>query len=556
MDANQVVQESADLEKDWQSRNAKFRDWYKILLLEDTLKQKDMESFTSNDPKTFFNLSRHLLTPDIIPHEVRAAADTKQGPRTAESQFEAVNNFLELQWKRHDRLSRRRGMQSWLRNLVSFVLATGWYSVFAVATEDGTTAEVWNPAEVFPDFGDEELVRCVHKYTVSFRAAERKLAKKGWTFPGLLPKVPTTVYDFWYTEGENVRNVVVMANQVVKVDEVTPFTIIPILTSPVGGLPDKGSIMEGSDDWKENVGESILATNEDIYKQFNKQMSFLQQLLRDAAQFRVLEKSRSGNVIENVDDIFKRGAVFRMSPEETLEAFAGPPVPVDVRTMLFDIQGMMQRGSLPYALYGNVQQEIASYLMSQITAAAHQILKDYKDAVQAVLEDVDKLWITHMKERNLIIDNFQIPTNLPEEVEVDVGLTINVAGDLLQRASVGRMLNPDFKLAETTTTKLLFPEIKDPTEEQAKVNAEMALKHPVALTVSTITGWRDEAVRLRQGGASQMADLLEKAADIMEKSLGQEGLQQPDGTTGLPKGNGATPPPGEIVPREYMGQMA
>lgn len=546
LDASKVIQECTALQKDWQVRNDKFPDWYKILLLEDELKQQNMESFVSNDPKTFYNLARHLLTPDVIPHNVKA-----QGGRAEEAQFTFINLFLERQWDRHNRISRRRGRQAWLRNLVSFVLITGWYSVFAVATDEGTVAEVWNPAEVFPEFGDEDLVRCAHIYTMSPTAARRKLALKGWTFPGgSIPNIDMKVHDYWYTEDTTIRNTVVMGTQTVKPDEDTPFTTIPILVSPVGGLPDRGVIMAGDDSWKEHTGESILAANEGVYKQYNKQMSFLQQILRDSAQFRVMEKSRGGDIIQNVEDIFKRGAVFKMTPEESLEALVGPPVPVDVRTMLFDIQGMMQRGALPYALYGNVQQEIASYLMSQISAAAHQILKDSKDAIQSVLEDVDKLWLTHMRDGNLTVDDFKIPTNIPEDLEVDVGLEIQIAGDLLQRASVAQMLVPGFHISEQTAIKLLFPEIRNPLEEQARANAEAALKQPIAQAVNTIQAYRDEANRLRLGKSPAMADLYEKAAQMLEAKLGTE--ETPPGQV-QPRGGMATPPAGEVVPREYRG---
>jgi len=542
--AADVIREATELQKEWQVRNDRFREMYKVLLLTDELKQKDMESFIGNDPRTFYNMSLHLLTPDVIPHKL-ALTDGRAG----EIQATNVNRFLDRQWNRLNRLSRRRGRQSWLRSLAGYVLATGWYSVLAMALEDELIAEVWNPAEVFPDFGDEDLTRCAHRYKLSAAAARRKLKIKGWKYTGMVNQ-PLHVIDYWYTEEDVVRNVIVMGSQIVKPDTDTPFGNIPILVSPVGGLPDRGVIMD-DESWKAHVGESILDTNSEVYKNYNKQMTFLQQLLRDVAQQRWVEYTNSEGILDE-DSIFKRGAIFRASPEDRVGPLEVQPVPVEIQTQLFNIQNMIQRGGLPWALFGNVQQEIASFLMSQITAAAHQILKPYKDAVNAVLEDVDSSWLKHMRDKNLHPYGFSLPPGLLEDPEgdldVDVGLEISVPGDLIQRMSVARMGNPDFRISQGTLIDLLFPEIPDAMVEEARVNAGIAMRHPVSITISTINAWRAEAEKLREGGDSAGADMFERAAAMMEQQLGAAGGGQPPQPTPMAR----TTPAGEPVPRELI----
>jgi len=541
MQANEIVGPCTELKKEWQARNSKMKEWYELLLLKDVLAERDMESYVSNNPRTFFNLALHLLTPDVIPIKL----PEHKASRAQLGQLESVQTFLENQWSRLNRLSRRRGRQSWLRNLVSLVLSSGWYAVLAfVDPETGEcVAENWNPAEVYPEYGDEELLQVAHIYRLPPRAAKRKVAQKGWKYSGNI-SAPLMLYDYWYLEDDKVMNAIVLGNTIVKLPLEAPFASIPVLVSPVGGLPDRGVIMEG-DDWKEHVGESILATNERVYLDFNKQMTFLQQLLRDTAQPRWLEKSRSGDILRE-EDVFKRGAIFRMTPEENVETMPVNPVPVDVRTTLFDVSNEVQRGSLPWALYGNIQQQIASYLMSQITSAAQQVLKPYKEAIGNCLTDIDNNWITHIRDLG-ISANGTIP-DISEDLEVEVDYEISIPGDLIQRASVARMVNPTFRLSDHTVTSLLFPEIRNPLEEQAKVNADDALKHPVAITVSLVRSWRDEAVRLRDEGDSATAELFEKAADRAESMLGQEELQPTQPTTE----RRTTTPAGEPVPREML----
>src|SRR4030066_1345640 len=140
-DAGYVIREVSELEMSWSSRNAKIPKWYDTLLLKDELAQAGMESFVSNDPRTFYNLALHLLTPKVIPHRVVDEAEKL----SVESRFDKVNRFLELNWERLNKLSRKRGRQSWLRRLAGLVLATGWESVYAMATQDELVAEVLHP---------------------------------------------------------------------------------------------------------------------------------------------------------------------------------------------------------------------------------------------------------------------------------------------------------------------------------------------------------------------------------------------------------------------------
>ena len=60
-DANYIIQRCQSLQTNWSTRRDKFRTWYDILLLTDELEQEGMESVTTNDPRTNYNLAKHLL---------------------------------------------------------------------------------------------------------------------------------------------------------------------------------------------------------------------------------------------------------------------------------------------------------------------------------------------------------------------------------------------------------------------------------------------------------------------------------------------------------------
>src|SRR4030066_140554 len=338
-DAGFVTREANELEMSWSSRNAKIPQWYDTLLLKDELAQTGMESFVSNDPRTFFNLALHLLIPKVIPHRVVEDAEK----RSVESGFDKVNRFLELTWERLNKLSRKRGRQSWPRRLVGLVLATGWYSVYAMATKDELIAEVWHPLQTFPEFGDDALLRCAHKYTITPAAARRKLVTHpDWAQNISIPEssyFQVVVLDYWKLEKDGPYNVVVMNNQIAKPYQKTPFAEIPILTGPVGGLPDDGVIQTGMD-WQEHYGESIVATHERGHRDAHKKMTFLQQLLRDTAQPVILEKNDGNAIIKDPQDLYRRGSIFRMGTSDDIKVLDKGAVPVDVRTVMFEIGNM------------------------------------------------------------------------------------------------------------------------------------------------------------------------------------------------------------------------
>ncbi len=527
-----IITDCVSLQKSWQSvRNKKFEDWYALLVQTDSLKESNMESFVSNEPRTFFNLARHLLCAKV-PHKI----PTTEVEDIDFKDVAAIERMLDRAWKDNDTLEMRRGKQTWLWNLVSLLLATGWYAVFVLVTDKTPTsparciAEVWNPAEVFPELGDE-LFSVARIYKLSRQASIRKIVSNQWKIDTKnIPADGLTFYNYWWIEPETgkVMNSVVAGTSFAKPPTEEKFSHIPVLISPVGGLPDTGIITTGTE-WQGQLGESILATNEKMYNSYNKQWTFLMQLLRDTAQPRWFEKSRGNQKILREEDIFKRGAIFSGAPEDSIELLATPPIPLELRTISFDMQNAMQRGSLSWALYGNLQGQITSYVMSQISASARQSLAPYHNAIMSLLSGVDNEWLEQCELFGLKPYDLPLPARKPTYV-VTANFDIQIPGDLVQRATTAKMLDPDYSLSHATVSSTLFPEIRDPLQEQAQVRKDDAMKNPISVIINLITAYRKQAATLRKSrDTSGMADLYDKAATALEGQLTPEGQQQTGG---------------------------
>ena len=550
LSGREVVARCNGLSKYWNKRNTKFKDWYGLIQMKDTLKQKNMESFVGNDPRSSYNLILsmldqripHKLPPkDISVDEVIAAAE--------------LSKMFDTAWDDVYCTYRRSG-RYWLRDLIGFLIATGWYSVFATISLDGTRciSEVWNPATVFPSWGDD-LYECAHIFPISAAQAKRMAARNEWTLkPSGSGKL--VINDLWIKEGEAIYNTISLDNDLVKpMTHETRFHRIPIFTGPVGGLPDTGELAPpgSGDNWKAEIGQSPLAANERIYKYWNKWWSFSMQLLRDTAQPRTYEKSRSGTQIVKPEQWYKRGAHFKMAPEDEIGFIAPPAIPVELRSAQLDMEAMMQRGGPSWAMYGNVAGQMTSYVMSQITASTNQISKACHHGVVDCITDIDNFWFDMMKEQHYKPYGMSVPKNLPDGAKITASYELRIPGDLVNRATTARMLNPGFTLPEEMIHEELFPEVRNPVEAIAQVRAGLARKHPINVMISLVQSFREEAALLRKAKDKAAAILYERAAERIEAEITGEGEEAEGagaarGEPGLVKPDSTTVPPTASIP--------
>jgi hypothetical protein len=529
------VKECNQLKDGWSRRNEKFKVWYDLLSFKDELKQENMESFVGNDPRAQYNLAMQLLASRPIPHKIPIETLGEDYIQPASELELFINNKA---WPTIESNHRVRGKQGWLRDFTGMLLVTGWYSVFSYLDDNGIVAELWNPASVYQEWGESGLVKCAHIYTMSNRALKVKATLRGWPLAAIhtVPTGTTTLYDFWYMDGDKVMHTIFTRdNWLVDLDQEVDFTSIPIFTSPVGGLPDDGAIM-GTEVWKETIGQSFLATNENVFKSSNKMGTFAQQLLRDTAQPRWFEQSRGGAPILKKEDIFKRGAIFRGTPEDSITALPMPPLPIELRSERLDLEAMQQRGGLPWSLSGAETRGMTAYVMAQVESSAQQVIGSFHEAQVGLLGDLDNHWIDLMKRKGYQPYGFKLP-KLPGDVKMSAEYEVEVPGSIIQKATVSRMLDPTFSLSTTTVMELMWPEIKNPIKEQARARKDLAEQHPVMATLSLIDFLLGEANRMERAGAVDNAARYRKVAAAAEATL-------------TPPAEGAPPTRAERVPAE------
>ena len=517
--ATDITKQCESLKGDWSSRNKEFKDMYKLLTLDNSsIKREGMEYMISNEPATFFNMAIHILTPNPLTHRVLTYPLTPaQIVMTSE-----VEDIIKRGWLEVDKTRRQWGKESWFREVMTYLLLYGWYAVFVMADDNSLIADVWNPANTFPEFSDAGMSRVCRIVNMPKKAAQSLAISKQWSLSTQqVQSMGATVdlYDYWEMVNGKPTNSIVIDTILVKPP--TPInwsTNIPVRVGTVNGLVDYGEITSASDSQK-RMGRGILSTNKDLYTMYNKQLTFRQQMMRDTAQAKYWQKLRGKEKILTPEKMKQYGAIFTVNEGEEIGLLQSNILPAEMTSGIYATESALQRGAFPWTLYGNVSGAMSSFTMSQIAVAAQQVLAPYYEGYKNLVSDIDMDWLTIMMNSKVKPYSLSLPAGLPVDVSVECDYKLFIPGDINQRATTMRMVSPTTELSDMTALDMFFPEIGDPTKEVAKVRASKALNNPVAINIETISAYRDHADELKATGNKYASDLYLKAADTMEKEM-------------------------------------
>lgn len=527
-DVPKITESILKLKRFWTQRNRKFRDWYEMLILVDILKSKGMESYVSNEPMTFYNMAHYLLTKGEISHTTPIENETAlELDRRAK-----VHRGCKYMWKEIDRDRQLGGESSFIDDLSFFLLTLGWYSVVLAFDQDTgfLRTQVWNPYDTYPHYANGRLTACVHSYKITQEEARLKAEEKGWNYPDTGASLGDAILDdyFKYTS-DGFYNVVLIDGK-----DVTGWQHRPemqVLVAPVGGFPDKGSLVRthgtstsygGVRDWRRLAGRGIFEVNETITEHFNKWKSMISQILRDTAQPITQEFSATSQATP--EQLRERGALFHYAPgERGLERIPPPAIPIEIQANLLELRREMQKGSFSDAVYGMVEGQPGYALSLLATSSANQILYPFMDGKHFVISEGDRFWLSNLKTSKRV---FQIkgkfieklsPTDIPEDVSIEVDSSVATTKDLLEQGTIANMLDKHYDHA-TILSKVYDEE--DPQAIMRRRKLEKVLNHPMSEMLELISAWEAHAEYLENRGDRRQAARFRRAAKALEAQIG------------------------------------
>lgn len=520
--ASDYVRDAKKLAASWAVRKTQFQEWYRLLSLHDENRTPGLESFVANDPRTIYNMALYLLTPKDISYNIpnnEAAGPVQVTISDAESQIQ--NAWVEL-----EESSYKKGQQGWDRYVTSLLLSTGWLSVFAYANikSDGEAeliADIWNPSQVYPEFDDDGLCRVAHIYSISASAARRLCSSNGWGLQFPNDSVQVEVIDIWqFGMDGKPENTIIMKGEFAKHPTSHPeIDELPVLCTPVNGLPDRGLIQNDPWAWRRHMGQAIFAPNSDVFRNYNRVMSFLQQIIRDTAQPRIISQTKSKGVVNDAN-WNKRGAIYDIDLDEDIRTLQMPGIPIELTSLVQIMQGMIQRAGFSYSLYQGG--EASGFAQSQISAAAMNVVEPYRAALSHLKTDISNIWLDGLKRLH------KIDSAIPPESKFKIDIRVTVPGDLIQRATTARQLDPDYEMSSGTVTQLLFPEVTDPNREMVLSRRDKAMNSPEFAKLDMIEALNATADGLKAEGRQRQAETYYAYARFVLASLqAQEQPSQP-----------------------------
>lgn len=514
-----INKDIASLKNYWRNRNVKFKEWFDILVLTNTLATRGMETYVSNEPMSFYNMAHYLLTKGELTHTTPIANESAlELDRRAK-----VSRGCEYMWEMIDRDRQLAGGQPYVDELAFYLLVLGWYSKvdFFDQKVGLLRSQIWNPYDVYPRYANNRMSACVHSYEIDEEEAKLKAEENGWDYKSVGTYTGRVTLDDYFTQDSNgLHNVILIDGK-----PVTGWVDRPemqILVAPVAGFPDKGSLATKKSGWVKLAGRGIFEVNETVYKHFNIWKSTISQMLRDTAFGITQEFSASPQATP--EQLRERGALFHYAPgEKGLERVQPPAMSLDMQANMLELHRERQKGGFNDAVYGMVEGQAGYALSLLASSSANQILYPYMDAKHFVISESDRFWLSRLKSSKRV---FQVkgqfveklsPTDIPDDVSIKVESQVATPKDWMERGTIGNMV--DKHLDEDTIITEIYG-LADSQAVKRRKKLDLILQSPEALLAEKIVGFYSHADYLAKRGDRRGAAIFRRLAQGMEAQIG------------------------------------
>jgi hypothetical protein len=505
----------------------------------------------TNDPRTFLDLVVFLLAGNelqwALPTYTRQNDDEKVDTQTAERLVHGI-------FQQNDQRLVEKGMPRLNRAIFDSACRFGMSVVHeqAMMIDDEQTfiMEPWSPLDTYERAGINGLSQVVHD--VKWNVGEiKELAESGsgWLLESLKGKddeddIPV-YHIFEKKNGEVTESIILGAEKGILMDRSTLTNDrIPVRIRHYNGEPFPG-------DDGVYQSQSILEANYSMYLDHS-------DLLRRI-------EAHGKRVVNPVYDEFTLGGQPKADPNfmnpskganiQPYDSARGEtgrrvvqiqPLDVSLQIQNNELVGFVQRGGVPYALFGNVEIELSGFAIKQLLNAALSTAGEIQEVGGMMFSDLGRWILDSYKEssddgsiltlagfvptparREYFVEDFT-PDVVPEHTGIQAIIDLATPDDLLERINMIRNARPaggNFLSLETAFETALSDIV---TDSQAEINA-LEEEEVIALPSVRIVRARRQLIRLANKIASQdpqeAEDLRAEAAALLQQ-LGRGGDTQ------------------------------
>ena len=378
-------------------------DW-DLLTLKEYYPGEGYRSYTSNEPMTYYIKLVSFLVMALIKPRI-PVEKAKKNKRTLSS---AKERFISGILKANDERLLRLGELPLQTQLASYICSRGWFCGRSLLVKDPITEETyaditpWDPLHVSWGMGRKGLKWVCYKTKKTHAELAEEYpdtmpelvgANGYFDSPSLDDSTGIDVYE-WYDEW---HSIVAVNDKFAKPP--TPHGSVdgrgrpqvPCFFGSVGPLPlIRSRNMTGSANLV-HQGESIFAPNRGIYQKVNLVLSTMLQLValsRD--QSRVLYSEDGTKTLEENPSL-EGSVVPLVFGKDKLDVIQLLEMSKDTGAFLGIIAGEIQRGALPYSVYGQLAFQLSGYAVNLLKQATDAPIVPRQQAMESALWQIGNL---------------------------------------------------------------------------------------------------------------------------------------------------------------------
>ena len=539
------------------------------------------QSYTSNEPQTFAEkVIGWIAGADMtvrIPHD---GADSDLRERN-----DMKERFLiGIEKSANERLCKM--MLPELRDQLAWYSAIrGWYAGRALLAkrEDGTTyvdITPWDPLHTYWGSGPDGLEwACYKKPKTKDQIFSQYNVKIDWETSHTIDGIE--VYDFYDKE----MNTILIHNgsknnpilRVVKKQQKHGADQVPVFLGPVGANPYIVALSQSTmQDTIADVGESVFRSTRELYPKHNLMMSTLLELTARSRRQGLIVRSRDGT--KSLDeDPYLEGSEISLAQNENVEPLGLLEMAKETGAFMSLVSGEMQRGSLPYSVYGELPFQLSGFAINTLRQGVETVVNKYLRSVEKAYRMIFNLVSDQYAEgsfksmelsgmdRNRMFFTEEIT---PEMIKNTGQPVVNLVGQLPQddmtRFSMAQIARegPTPLLSDRAIRDRILT-LQDADQMEDAINEQMAerMLPEAALWTLLRSAERQGREDLAQFYLGELMNILMQKRQMSEQAAAPPPPVPPMGMEGLmgppmgppPMGGGPPGLPPQVMPEAMMG---
>lgn len=525
----------------WRLRDVQRAQEEEVRSLVEPVKKQGFENITLNEPKVLWDTATALLSLSWPRFRIPMATNIEEEEKKRASKTERF--FLGL-LREMDNAQLQRGQSSWLRQL-AFWVCSGWYSCQPLVLEDDdglyVQADLYDPSTVYPEWGARSLHRVVRKYETTLAYARTLCEANEWEFSKAGEDTnEITVINYWEKRKGEVWNAVLMANEFVKPPTLEEhFRDVPFIVAPVSGTP----VIAGDRNWQTKVGESIIHSNLGMYRQQNRWVSLMMQLIAWAAEPPIQDFTKTGRPKLKKQDM-GTGTIIPRELEERIEVLKTVGVPGEMNTLLSLFGQSVQRGGLPYIIYGGIPFELSGFAINQLLSAIRYKMSPYiqgmQDALGRIMLELLRQFKAQGSKITLITTDPDklgkgqffseefVPEDIPAVTTLEVTLNISNPQDRVQQIMAAKQALAPPQLLSRETLWEDFLDVQDTSQEYARIIGDQVNDMEPVKMIAAMEEMEGRIAGLLAEGKTEAAAMLKGYLDMLRASLSGKGQATPE----------------------------